>query len=215
MFHMSYTKSENRAVSGMLPEILMKCFLLFTSLTIAIPALALSGKYPIKNFSPTDYGAGIQNIDFAQNRDLTLYVANNLGVLSFNGNQWTTYARNTGKKQRSLAFDESSNRLYVGSQGDFGYFEDNWKYVSLLDMLSPDLQDFDEVWDVFLFDNKVFFCTFQGIYQYDGQRISLIRHPAGLNRTFLADNKLFTQSQAGELFKIEGGKLIPLVSKGS
>jgi ligand-binding sensor domain-containing protein/DNA-binding CsgD family transcriptional regulator len=193
------------------PEFLRKGFLLLDFLLIVFSSQAFTGKYPIKNFSPTDYGAGIQNIDFAQNRDLTLFVANNLGVLSFNGNQWTTYARNTGKKQRSLAFDENSNRLYVGSQGDFGYFEDNWSYISLLDKIPQNSQDFDEVWDVFLFDSHVFFCTFQGIYQYDGQHISIISHPPGFNRTFLADNKLFTQSQSGELFEIAEGKLIPLV----
>jgi hypothetical protein len=53
---------------------------------------AFSGKYPIKNFAPADYGAGIQNIDFAQNRDLSLFVANNLGVLSFNGSAWGKHA---------------------------------------------------------------------------------------------------------------------------
>ncbi len=126
-----------------LPGFLRKGFLFLDFLLIVFSSQAFTGKYPIKNFSPTDYGAGIQNIDFAQNRDLTLFVANNLGVLSFNGNQWTTYARNTGKKQRSLAFDENSNRLYVGSQGDFGYFEDDWSYISLLDKIPQDSQDFD------------------------------------------------------------------------
>jgi len=172
--------------------------------------LANSGKYPIKNFSPADYGAGIQNIDFAQNRDLTLFVANNLGILSFNGNQWATYALNTGKKQRSLVFDEQSNRLYVGSQGDFGFFEDNWRYVSLIDKIPPELKDFDEVWDVFLFGSRVYFCTFQGIYVYDGDSVFVISRPGGLNRSFSAGNRLFTQSPTGELFEIEDQNLIPL-----
>jgi hypothetical protein len=88
---------------------------------------AFVGKYAIQNFTPTIYKAGIQNIDFAQNRDMTLFVANNLGVLSFNGNEWETHAFQTGKKKRSLAFDENTNRLYVGSQGEFGFFEEQLK----------------------------------------------------------------------------------------
>ncbi len=191
---------------------ILKCwlFLLFW-LAAASSSRAITGKYPIKNFAPAEYGAGIQNIDFAQNRDLNLFVANNLGVLSFNGNQWQTHALNTGKKQRSLAFDEHSNRLYVGSQGDFGFFESNWRYVSLLDKIPQDLRDFDEVWDVFIFDSSVFFCTFQGIYIYNGDSVSIITSPVGFNRSFLAGNQLFTQSPSGELFEIEGGKLIPLI----
>src|SRR5690606_27912787 len=196
---MGYTKAKKSGM-GTLGRIIW-IFVLILICTCAFGQLGLqNGKYPIKNFAPADYGAGIQNIDFAQNRDLTLFVANNLGVLAFNGNQWQTHALNTGKKQRSLAFDESKSRLYIGSQGDFGFFEHNWRYVSLLEKIPPDLRDFDEVWDVFIFDSQVFFCTFQGIYRYDGENVSVIRRPGGFNRSFLAGNKLFTQSPTGELF---------------
>jgi len=195
---------------------IFKCSLFFLFwISVASSLHAGIGKYPIKNFAPADYGAGIQNIDFAQNGDLNLFVANNLGILSFNGNQWQTHALNTGKKQRSLAFDKNSNRLYVGSQGEFGFFEGDWHYVSLLNKIPQNLQDFDEVWDVFIFDSKVFFCTFQGIYSYDGDSVSIITNPKGFNRSFLAGNKLFTQSRSGELFEIEGSKLIPLIRKES
>ena len=128
------------------------------------PPRALCGKYPIQKFTPTDYKAGIQNIDFAQNRDMTLFVANNLGVLSFNGKDWETHAFKSGKKKRALAFDESTNRLYVGSQGEFGFIEEDWSYVSLIDKIPAATRDFDEVWDVFLLNSKVYFCTFKSYY---------------------------------------------------
>jgi hypothetical protein len=140
---------------GKLDKVVKKSLVFLFLLLLIKVSPAFSGKYPIKNFAPPDYGAGIQNIDFAQNRDLSLFVANNLGVLSFNGTSWGKHALNTGKKQRSLAFDEKSNRLYVGSQGEFGFFEGNWHYVSLLDRIPKHFQDFDEVWDVLLFDSKV------------------------------------------------------------
>ena len=108
-------------------------------------AQAFAGKYPIQNFTPSDYKAGIQNIDFAQNRDTRLFVANNLGVLSYNGHDWENHAYKTGKKQRSLAFDENTNRLYSGSQGEFGYFDGDWNYVSLSEKIPAASRDFDEV----------------------------------------------------------------------
>ncbi len=172
-------------------------------------SVAFSGKYPIQNFTPADYKAGIQNIDFAQNRDMTLFVANNLGVLSYNGNNWEAHAFKTGKKERSLAFDEDADRLYVGSQGTFGYFNEDWKYVSLLEKIPAASRDFDEVWDVFLFNSKVYFCTFQGIYVYDGQSISVIELEEGLDRSFLVSGKLFTQNQQGRLFEINNQALVP------
>jgi hypothetical protein len=166
------------------------------------------GKYPIQNFTPIDYKAGIQNIDFAQNRDMTLFVANNLGVLSYNGNEWKRHDFKTGKKKRSLAFDADNNRLYVGSQGEFGYFHTNWEYVSLLNKIPNEEKGFDEVWDVFIQNSKVYFCTFQGIYIYDGKDISVIKNDNGFNRSFKADGKIFTQSSFGKLYEIKENKLV-------
>lgn len=183
--------------------IFKKCLAGIIFCFIAFKLRSQGGKYPIKNFSPDDYKSGIQNIDFAQNRDMTLFVANNLGVLTFNGNDWETHATNTGKKQRSLAFDDVSNKLYVGSQGGFGYFEEDWKYVSLIDLITEQAQDFDEVWDVFIHNSNVYFCTFQGIYVYDGEKVDVITRRGGFNRSFKVGNSLFTQSENGKLFKID------------
>lgn len=176
-------------------------YLLFTAVQFSI-AQSSSGKYPIQNFTPMEYKAGIQNIDFAQNRDMTLFVANNLGVLSFNGNEWRTHDFRTGKKKRALAFDEQHNRLYVGSQGEFGFFEEDWHYVSLIDKIPEDQLDFDEVWDVFLVNERVYFCTFRAIYVYDGESVRLIEHEAGLERSFSAVGKFFTQTQQGKLLEV-------------
>jgi hypothetical protein len=171
------------------------------------------GRYPIQNFTPSDYRAGIQNIDFAQNRDMQLFVANNLGVLSYNGSDWEVHAYKTGKKQRSLAFDESHNRLYVGTQGDFGYFEHDWSYVSLVDLIPADARNFDEVWDVFIVRDKVYFCTFQQIYVYDLESISAIHHQGGFDRSFVVSGNLFTQNKQGQLFEIKDLTLEPVLQQ--
>ncbi len=189
-------------------HIILYTFISLFSLFTDHPARANSGKYSIQNFTPYEYRAGIQNIDFAQNRDMTLFVANNLGVLSFNGNQWKTHNFKTGIKKRSLAFDQSNNRLYVGSQGEFGYFDRDWNYESLLDKIPEHAPDFDEVWDVFLHQSEVFFCTFQGIYVFDGQNVEVIENEDGLERSFKAGGKLFTQNQQGELFEVESNRLV-------
>ena len=186
-----------------MPYIIPYVFLLPVMVLLSNGLMAKTGKYPIQHFTPTEYQAGIQNIDFAQNRDMTLFVANNLGVLSYNGNAWNRHDYKTGKKKRSLAFDEQTNRLYVGSQGEFGYFQDDWHYVSLVEQVPETARNFDEVWDVFLLDNQVYFCTFRGIYVYDGQQITLLEHKNGLERSFLVDGTLFTQDQQGALLEVD------------
>ncbi|MEZ4883535.1 MAG: hypothetical protein R3E32_02270 [Chitinophagales bacterium] len=138
---------------------------------------------------------------------MNVFVANNLGVLSYNGNDWKVHNFKNDKKKRSLAFDENNNRLYVGSQGEFGFFEENWKYTSIVDIIPKDSKDFDDVWDIFFLDSKVYFCTFKGIYIYDNETITVIRNQEGLNRSFYVDKKIFTQNQQGRLFEIKGDKL--------
>ncbi len=107
-----------------------------------------------------------------------------------------------------MAFDENTDRLYVGSQGEFGYFEEDWEYVSLVDKIPEGERDFDEVWDVFLVGAHTYFCTFQGIYAFDGTNMAVIKHPDGLERSFCTNGKLFTQSQHGKLFEVEGNQLV-------
>ena len=169
---------------------------------------AQKGQYPVWNFSPADYKAGIQNIGFAQNRDMSLFVANNLGILSYNGNEWKQHALNTGKKHRSLAFDDKSNRLYAGSQGDFGFFEEDWNYISLSSLIPEAHRSFDDVWSIHLLDSKVYFSTFQSIFEYDGSSIRVIQHKDGLNRTYSANNRLYTQTPEGRILEISDGNLI-------
>lgn len=107
-----------------------------------------------------------------------------------------------------MAFDEKTNRLYVGSQGEFGYFNGDWDYVSLEDKIPKSSRNFDEVWDVFLYNSNIYFCTFQGIYVYDGQSVSVIEQKGGFDRSFHLNGKLFTQNQQGKLFEIKNKKLV-------
>ena len=107
-----------------------------------LSCLAFPGKYPLQNFMPSDYKAGIQNIGFSQNRDMTLFVANNLGILAYNGKSWEKHSFQTGKKQRSLAFDEkttaciSAHRGYSGTSTVTGKWCRSWtKYHRLLPIL--------------------------------------------------------------------------------
>ena len=185
-------------------------FLTLIFCTFFYNSFANEGKYPIQNFSPSEYKAGIQNIDFAQNRDMRLFIANNLGVLTFNGKDWEVHAYQSGKKQRSLAFDEEVNRLYIGSQGDFGYFDEKWKYVSLYDLIPNAARDFDEVWDVFISKSKVYFCTFQHLYIYDGENIKIVNKEGGFDRSFLVQGKVLTQDHHGHLYEVSENGLIDI-----
>ena len=179
-----------------------KHFLFFIFLLFHFHSLAQDfGKIPFQNFSPKTYHSGNQNNGFAQNENTRLFVANNLGVLTYNGNSWESFPITAGSKIRSLAFDNISQRLYVGAQGDIGFFEKNWNYTSLKSKL-PKQTNFDEVWNVYVTNDQVYFCTFQGVFIYDNNDFSMVSLPEGLLHSFLVNNKLYIQSEQGLVYEL-------------
>jgi hypothetical protein len=43
------------------------------------------------NYPKLSYGAGLQNWDIRQDKNGIIYIANNEGLLSFDGNYWRLY----------------------------------------------------------------------------------------------------------------------------
>ncbi len=164
----------------------------------------------IQNYGPEEYNGGIQNWSIIQQSSGLLYVANNMGLLEFDGHTWTTYTVPNRTKIRSLFIDQKEN-IYVGSQRDFGYFHaDNQGelvYTSLADSLPIKFRDFDETWKIYGKDNLVYFCTFSEIFVYDGQKIQVVTSDYQLEVSFFHNNDLYTQEWTKGLSKLEGDQL--------
>lgn len=159
----------------------------------------LGGLPFVRTFTTLDYNAGIQNWDIAQDKRGILYLANNFGLLEFDGTTWETYRVTNGTKVRSVAID-GHGRIYVGCQGDFGYFFPDTRgklvYTSLADSLPPDKRNFDETWSVYVDNHRVYFCTFSTIYVYNGQQFDIAEAETDLELSFLVNRKLFVTSRS-------------------
>lgn len=149
----------------------------------------------ITNYEASDYNAGIQNWDIIQDNLGRIYVANNLGLLEFDGKGWNQYGLNN-TKVRAAAWS-ISGRIYVGSQADFGYLASDQvgrlKYTSLADSLPPEVRDFDETWKVFELDGAVYFCTFRRIYLYEKDELKVLEPNQRLDISFKIDNQILSQ----------------------
>jgi len=165
----------------------------------------------IRRVSPSEYNAGIQNYDIKQDRNGLLYVANNFGLLQYDGSKWFTYPVKNGTKVRALAIDPSSGKIYCGNQGDFGYFIPDIKgqliYTSLADSLPSAVRNFDETWNVFIDNDKVYFCTFSRIYIYDGKKFVVTKPDKSLDLSFFIDQQLYTYELGRGLTVLEGDSL--------
>lgn len=167
----------------------------------------------ITNYTTDIYNGGIQNWGIGEALDGRLYVANNLGLLEFDAKNWEVHNLRYGTKVRSLYFDQ--DRIYTGSQNDFGYLSPNSEgtliYSSLADSLPITDRNFDETWKIYGDKDLIYFCTFSNIYTFDGVNLNTISSEHSLEISFWLEHQLITQEWGLGLSKLvdEHFELIP------
>ena len=113
---------------------------------------------PIKIYTPEIYGAENQNWSISQCGDKFIYVANNKGLLEFNGEKWKLYNSPSGKMRSVNVID---NYIYTGSYREFGYWLRNELgdliYTSLSKRLKIEFLEDEEFWNIINLDNYVLF----------------------------------------------------------
>lgn len=151
--------------------------LLWTLLPVEISTFAqkhsISFFPPLHNYSQKDYNAGTQNWGIAQDSKGIIYIANNQGLLSFDGNLWELHHLPNKRIVRSVFVND--NKIYVGSFEEFGYFERNKKNKLIYNSLKEKIPNYnfqnDEVWQIFKHKNNIYFQTFSSYFVFDGKQV--------------------------------------------
>ncbi|MGY8909488.1 MAG: Y Y Y domain-containing protein, partial [Flavobacteriales bacterium] len=94
---------------------------------------------PILKFQPEDYRAENQNWAITQNKNKTIFVANNEGLLEYNGARWTLNPSSNNTVIRSLLSDE--DKIYSGSYMEFGFWEKDQKGILNYKSISKKIED--------------------------------------------------------------------------
>ncbi len=155
--------------------LLIICFPLcvFSQNTIGLP--------DVINYSKQSYGAGLQNWDIKQDKNGTIYVANNEGLLSFDGRYWKLYPLPNKTIVRSVQIG-LDNRIYVGGQDELGYFSPakngQLQYHSLITSIAAKDKSFGDVWDIVCFKKDVFFRSANRIFKLTNDAFASY-NPAG------------------------------------
>jgi len=165
---------------------------------------------PIKNFSPITYNAENQNWGISQSEDRLLYVANNTGLLEYNGANWSLFPSPNETIIRSVKV--VGERIYTGCYREFGYWVKNvfgtLDYTSLSDRIKDQLLEDEEFWSITYVEGKVFFQSKKRIYGYDitAKSFEFISVETSLPRIFNTDSGIFVQETNEGLYRIVGGE---------
>lgn len=163
---------------------------------------------PIEGFSPQEYDADNQNWDISQASNKFIYVANNKGLLEYNGANWNFYQTPNETVMRSVHV--VNDRIYTGSYMEFGYWQKSsvggLQYVSLSDKLNNIIED-EEFWKIVNIKQWVLFQSLDRIYIYDSLKdtFEIIEPDAGIIKMFLVQDEVFFQAFGKGVYKIENG----------
>ena len=160
--------------------------LLCISTTVLQSQLSNLGNPPVISYSKKFTGAGTQTWGIAEDPYGYTWFACNAGLVKFDGYNWELFRLPNDTKARSVAIDQSSHTIYVGGQGNFGYYapDENgfFTYTSLNERLDKKFSHFSDVWNIIVSEHGVFFRTDHQVFRYFGKKvIPLFSHNISLN----------------------------------
>ncbi|PTX61556.1 YXYXY domain-containing protein [Kordia periserrulae] len=167
---------------------------------------------PIIKYTPKTYNAGNQNWMISQSDDAYMYVANNQGLLEFNGAQWKLYKSPNETIMRSVKV--IGNRVYTGCYMNFGYWERNaagtLEYTSLSDVLQVDMKEDEQFWQIIQLDKWVLFQSLDRIYTYhtEDNSLKVINATNTITKLYKIQDELLFQVLGEGLYSIENGEKV-------
>ena len=164
---------------------------------------------PIEIYAPDIYGADNQNWSISQSKDNFIYVANNKGLLEFNGENWQLYDSPNGKMRSVNVINEL---IYTGSYREFGYWKKNklglLVYTSLSKSLDIEFLEDEEFWSIIKIDEYILFQSLKRIYIYNeaDHSYSVINSETQIHKIFLVNESIYFQKLKDGIYKIENGQ---------
>jgi DNA-binding CsgD family transcriptional regulator/ligand-binding sensor domain-containing protein len=165
---------------------------------------------PIDVFTPLDYNAEDQNWSISQSQNNFIYVANNKGLIEYNGASWKLYNSPNEGILRSVHVVE--DRVYTGGYMDFGFWTKNQfgdlVYESLVENKNLKVKEDEEFWGIIDKEGFVLFQSFERIYIYSttNKSLGIIESSSRINKIFKVNETIYFQKSGVGVFKIENGK---------
>ena len=191
----------------------LKTFFLFSVLLcVSLHAQELP---PVLNFSPEEYAAENQNWAITQGSNDFMYIANNSGLLEYDGSRWRLY--DSPNKTIIRAVAASGDRIYTGAYMEFGFWErlptGLLEYHSLSQNAAINLVEDEQFWNIFAIDNLILFQSLNRIYSYDTQQktFDVFESEHAIVSSYQIDKALFFQQEGAGLYQLQEGKAVLIV----
>lgn len=165
---------------------------------------------PIQIFTPQDYNAEDQNWSIDQAENGFMYIANNKGLLEYDGASWSLFKSPNEGILRSI--NVVADKIYTGGYMDFGYWiEDNFgnlTYTSLSKNKKFTVKEDEEFWGIINIEGYVLFQSLERIYIYNtrDESFQIINSETRLTKIFKVNETIFFQKDNDGIYKIKAGQ---------
>lgn len=187
------------------------CTLIFSS-SISI----LWGQQPVvRNFDIESYNGGTQNWCITQGADNRMMFANNNGLLLFDSENWELAPVTNHTNVRSVFFDKERGVVYAGASNELGYFKidslnHTLAYISLMKGIPPEDRFFEEIWNIYKYNNTLAFQSKRHIFVLMPQgRFKVFHLPYRIETSAVVEGKIIIACKEA-LYYIFNNELRPL-----
>lgn len=167
----------------------------------------------VTNYKKELFGKGSQTWQINAFNENWVYFANKNGLLQYEGSSWKLYPLHNEADVRSLHISTKLKRIYVGGEGEFGYFHADASgkllYVNLSDSLPAQSKFNVGYWGVFEVDNIFYFVSDNFIVKQLGDEFTLIPSVHKIDRSNVVNGSLYIGTYKG-VFVLVGNSFFPL-----
>jgi signal transduction histidine kinase/ligand-binding sensor domain-containing protein len=170
----------------------------------------------LKNYSYKEYDHQAQNWGMVQAENGIIYVANNGGVLEFDGVSWRVIGIPNYDTVRSIAVDNFGT-VFIGGNNKFGYLaldsNGTLKYESLVNHLGNNEKNFSNVWSTHATKKGIYFRTTNFLFRWDYKeiKIKVWSTPNSFKNSFVCNGDFILQQEKVGIIKVvnDSFKLVP------
>ena len=172
----------------------MKKLLLLLLVPLNVFSQNTIGLPDVINYTKQLYNAGLQNWHIKQDKNGIIYVANNEGLLTYDGKNWNLHAlpNKTIVRSVEIGFD---NRIYVGGQDEVGYFSPGTngllQYHSLTQFIPIKDKSFGDIWDILSFNKNIFFRSTNKLFKLTNDAIETFSANSEWSYIGICNGKLY------------------------
>ncbi len=167
-----------------------------------------------KNYSLSEFNAGNQNWGVSISDGGKLYVANNNGLLEFDGINWNFNELPNKTIIRSVLAHKEL--IYTGSYEEFGYWRRNDKgkliYTSLNKLIEKQPQLNEEFWQILSYKDAIIFRSFLNLYIYQDKEIKTIKPESTIISIDIVDDIIYVSTLKHGIFILREDHLHPYIN---